>query len=118
MIFLQLNRCIAFIRFSGSEITIKDRSNEGLETVFAVEKSDSKKVQNAKMQKLSDALNICLIQIHTLVDNLSKRNFPQSSREISEVNVQFSPVPIWRSFFSFHLSHLKSFCEKKKCKKL
>lgn len=38
------------------------------------------------MQKLSDALNICLIQIHTLVDNLSKRNFPQSSREISEVN--------------------------------
>lgn len=37
------------------------------------------------MQKLSDALNICLIQIHTLVDNLTKRNFPQSSREISEV---------------------------------
>lgn len=35
--------------------------------------------------KLSDALNICLIQIHILVDNLSKRNFPQSSREISEV---------------------------------
>lgn len=52
------------------------------------------------MLKLSDALNICLIQIHTLVDNITKRNFPQSSREISEVITvicETTAVSRWRN---------------------
>lgn len=34
---------------------------------------------------LSDAQSICLLQLSQIVSSLNKRNFPQSSREISEV---------------------------------
>jgi predicted YcjX-like family ATPase len=61
------------------------------------------------MQKITDAQSFCLLQLSQIVSSLSKRNFPQSTREISEVKIEID-------FLQKMADHLVSFEIEKKNK--